>query len=324
MTTLNQITVFNQWVYTTLVEVIDQQIQLFNEATRGALLLNSKPFVGDFSDSAMWAIMSNLVRRRNAYGNADVAAIDLKMIVDTMVKVAAGTPPVSIPPSTFTWIQKSPDEAGVVIGQQLAEQTLADMLNTALMCLSAAIGGQASNTLDVSGGTDEAAKFNPVNTNLALGKMGDRRSGIVCWVAHSKTMTDYFGNALTNNERLFNYGTVNVITDPFGNPFVITDSPSLVVTGTPDKYVNLGLQPAAAIIARNEDFTDNLETSNGKENIQRTYQAEWTYNVGLRGFAWDKATGGKSPTNAALGTAANWDKVATSHKDLAGIKLITV
>ena len=59
----------------------------------------------------------------------------------------------------------------------------------------------------------------------------------------------------------------------------------------------------------------------GKENIQRTYQAEWSYNLGLLGYSWNTAAGGSSPSDTALGTPSNWTKVATSNKDTAGVLL---
>jgi hypothetical protein len=39
----------------------------------------------------------------------------------------------------------------------------------------------------------------------------------------------------------------------------------------------------------------------------------------LKGYTWDEASGGKSPSDAALGTGANWDQVATSDKHTAGV-----
>jgi hypothetical protein len=66
-----------------------------------------------------------------------------------------------------------------------------------------------------------------------------------------------------------------------------------------------------------------VEITNGNENISRTWQAQWSFNLGLKGFAWDKTNGGKSPTTAALTTGTNWDKFATSNKDLPGVLVNT-
>lgn len=320
---LTNLAIFNKWAYTTMVEMVSQQLELFNAATNNAIILRNASNTGDYSDSTYWQLLSGAVRRRNAYGTGTVAAVDLQMLVDTMVRVAAGTAPINIPPSMFTWINEKPEYGAQLVAKQLAPQVFQDMLNTAVAALAAALRGQAGVNTDVSGGSGGAELFTPANVNTALGKFGDRRSAIVCWVVHSKVMTDYFGNAIQNAATLFRYETVNVVADPFGNRFVMSDVPALVVAGSPTDYISLGLVPGAALVERNDDFFQNIETSNGFENIQRTYQAEWTYNLGIKGFTWDKANGGHSPTTAALATSTNWDKTVTSDKDLAGVVLRT-
>jgi hypothetical protein len=114
---------------------------------------------------------------------------------------------------------------------------------------------------------------------------------------------------------------VKVTHDGFGNPFVVTDCASLVYTSGGTRYHTCGLVPGAIMIDQNNDFIDNVHTANGDENITRTYQAEWSYNLGVKGFQWDKGNGGHSPSAAAIATATNWDKYVTSAKDLAGVML---
>ena len=101
--------------------------------------------------------------------------------------------------------------------------------------------------------------------------------------------------------------------------FVVTDAPALAVTTTGTIYNTLGLVEGGIVVNDNNDFNAELETITGNENIQYQYQAEWTYGVGVKGYAWDMATGGKSPTDAAIGTGTNWDLIATSIKDTAGV-----
>ena len=113
-----------------------------------------------------------------------------------------------------------------------------------------------------------------------------------------------------------------VTTDHVGRPLIVTDSTALIdTTPNPDVYYCLGLVPGAVIVEQNNDFFANEETSNGDENILRTWQAEWTYNLGIKGYAWDKTNGGKSPNDSALGTSTNWDKYASSDKDGPGVIL---
>jgi hypothetical protein len=306
-------------MYSTATELLDQQIELFNAASQGTIVLAPAALQGDYGDTAFYKKVSGLVKRRNAYGSGSVASKKLEHLLDTMVKVAAGTPPLEFTKSQFTWIQKSPEEAGVIYGKQLATDMLADMLNTGILGLNAALVGTTNVVYDGS-----ASTMKPTALNSATALFGDRAQEILAWVCHSKPMFDYYGDNLTNTNRLFTYGTVNVTADAFGRPFVISDCTALInTTPDPDQYHSLGLVAGALMVGQNNDFDSNVETKNGDENIIRTIQSEWTYNLGIKGYAWDKTNGGASPTDAALATSTNWDQYATSDKDLAGVLLKT-
>lgn len=322
---LSDLAVYSEYAYSAFSETLRQQVDLFNAATGGAIMLQSAAHQGDFSDVAFFAkVTGGLVRRRNAYGSGTVAEKVLKHLVDTSVKVAAGTPPVRLDPGQFRWIQQNPEVAGAAMGQQLAVDTMADMLNVGLGSVYSALSQVPDVVYDATANTNAADKL-PTWNNLNNGqaKFGDQSSQIAAWIMHSTPMHKLYGSNLTNGERLFTYGTVNVVRDPFGKLLVMTDSPNLFAAGTPNVYHILGLVPGGVLIGQNNDFDANEETKNGDENIIRTYQAEWSYNIGVKGFAWDKANGGKSPTDAALFTSTNWDKYATSHKDLAGVVVKT-
>ena len=170
---------------------------------------------------------------------------------------------------------------------------------------------------DATGQTPDKTTHRHLNSGVA--KFGDASQDIVAWIMHSTPLHDLYDNGLANGEHLFTYGTVNIASDAFGRVFVISDCPALKSTATPAVYHNMGLVPGAAVITMNGDYDSNIDTRNGNENIARTMQAEWSYNVGVKGFSWDKTNGGKAPTDNALFTQTNWDRYATSHKDLAGV-----
>lgn len=316
---LSDLAVFSEYAYSAATEVLMQQIELFNAASRNTIVLTTKANQGDYSDEAFWKKISGLVRRRNAYGSGAVASVTLEHLLDTSVKVAAGTPPVLMPPSQMRWIQRSPEEAGAVVGQQLAVDMLADMLNTGVIAGYTALSQTAAVNFDGTAGTMSASQLNSGSRLF-----GDQSQAIAAWIMHSTPIHDFYDNAITNSNRLFEYGTVNVVSDPFGRIFIVTDAPGLVTAGVPDNYHTLGLVGGAIVVEQNDDFDDNLETSNGDENIQRSYQAEWSYNTGIKGYAWDKTNGGKSPNDAAIAVATNWDQYASDAKSLAGVVVTTL
>jgi hypothetical protein len=318
---LSNLQVFSEYAYSAMTEVQDQAIQKFNAASQGTIILRSATNQGDYNDTAFWKKISGLVRRRNAYGSGAVSEKILEHLLATSVKIAAGTPPVRIDPGMMKWIARSPEEAGATVGQQLAEDSLADMLNTAALVGRVAISNVAAVTTDVSAVGAGTTTLGTLNS--AVAKFGDRAQAIQAWLMHSKPLFDLYGQALTNANQLFVFGNVQVRQDGFGRLFVVTDSPNLQVAGTPTTYHTLGLTAGALVVEQNSDFTDNVETKNGDENIIRTYQAEWSYNVGIKGWAWDKTNGGHSPADAAIGASGNWDRYSTSIKDLAGIDHIS-
>lgn len=317
---LTNLQVFNQYAYTTFIEKINYNIALFNAATRGGLILRSQNNQGDYTEEAIYQRISGLVRRRDAYGSGAVSAVDLNQTLSRSVKVAAGTPPVNIDPHWWDWINRAPSEPGVIIGSQLAEETLADMVTVAIKATVAAITNADSvlgaGTL-IYDGTAGNGSLNTLNSTAA--KFGDRANQILCWLMHSKVLFDIFGAALTNANQLFTFGTVQVVQDGFGRPFVVTDQTDLTYTSSGTKYQTIGLSAGAVVIDRNNDYLENMETKNGFENLVRTWQAQWSYNLSLKGYAWDKNNGGASPTTAAIATGTNWDKYAASIKDTSGV-----
>lgn len=323
---LSDLAVFNEYTYSALTEVLAQNVELFNAATEGALTLRVEAMGGDFSDTTFYAALAGIVRRRNPYADGAIAEKVLSQKIDTMVKVAAGTPPIRIDPAWYAWIKRNPAEAAAALGQQMAKQVLADKLNVAIGAVTAAISGTPALVNDISGNTGSAALPSPIALGNTAIKMGDNMSAILCWIMFSKSWNDLYGEALTNNERLFDYGNVAVSRDPMGRRYIMADNPGLMApgaNGAPAKFHTLGLTENAVDITMNDDYFENWSTTNGNENIHRTFQAEWSYNVGIKGFSYDKVNGGHAPSDAALMSGASWDQTCTSLKDGPGVMLVS-
>lgn len=315
---LSNMKVFNEYLKKTTIETLAQGVEKFNAASAGSIRLTTQGIDGDFLQESFWAGLHSAQRRVDRYAaNGAQAATPLTQKQYDSVKIAGGFGPILWEPSQLSWIQKNPEEALEVISRNLSEAIMSDQLNTAISALAAAIGNQPTATNDVSA----TAGVTYVATNNAHALFGDASQRLVAQVMTGAMYHKLVGQNLANAERLFQFSGVQVV-DILGKAVIITDAPALYEAGTPNKQKVLSLADGAAVVMDGSDLITNIETSNGKERIETTMQADYTFGLGLKGYTWDTANGGKSPTNAELSTGTNWDLVANSIKASAGVLTI--
>lgn len=315
---LTDMKVFNEYIKQSTVETVAQMVDAFNTASNGAIRLTTQGVDGDFLQESMWKGLHSARRRVDRYAtNAAASTTALAQLQQNSVKIAGGFGPILWEPAQLSWIEKAPAEAIEVISRNLAEAIVQDQLNTAVAALVAAIGNNAAVVNDVSatGGVTYAA------INAAHAKFGDASGQLVAQVMTGEVFHKLIGQNLANAQQLFEAGNVTVV-NILNRPVVVTDAPALFAAGTPNKQMVLSLADSAAVVHDGGDIVTNIDNTNGKERIETTFQADFAYALGLRGYAWDVVNGGKSPTDAEIATGSNWDKFVTSNKDTAGVLTI--
>ncbi len=311
---LSQMQVFNQYFMPAIIETLDQMVEKFNAASNGSIRLTTQGFDGDFLQESFFASIHSAQRRVDRYAaQAAAAATDLTQQKHSSVKIAGGFGPIRYEPSQMTWLQKPTAEGIEVASRNFAEAMMADQLNTAIAALVAAIENQADATNDVSG----TAGISYGAMNDAHAKFGDHSGNLIAQVMNGTTYHKLIGNNLTNTQQLFQAQNVRVV-DILGKAVVVTDAPALYEAGTPNKLKVLSLAESAALVHDGGDVITNIETANGQTRIETTLQMDYSFGLGLKGYTWDEANGGKSPSDAEISTGTNWDKVATSIKHTAG------
>ncbi|RSE85572.1 major capsid protein [Achromobacter denitrificans] len=312
---LSQMQVFNKYIMPAIIETLGQQIQKFNAASGGAIMLSTGGWEGDFLQESFYAAIHSARRRVDRYAaNGTATATDLSQLKHSSVKVAGGFGPIRFEPSQMTWLNKPTAEGIEVASRNFAEALLQDQLNSAIAASVAAISNQAAATNDISA----TAGLTYSALNDAHAKFGDSSSLIVANVMTGQVYHKLIGQNLANAQQLFQYGAVTVV-DILGKTVVVTDAPALYATGTPNLQKVLGLVAGAATVTDAGDVITNIDTTNGKERIETTMQVDYTFGLGLKGYTWDEVNGGKSPSDAELATGTNWDKVATDIKHTAGV-----
>lgn len=312
---LSNMQVFNDYIMPATIELVGQKIDLFNTASAGTIMLSTEGMTGDFMRESFFQTLASAQRRVDRYGtNSAATATNLAELQASKVKVAGGFGPVVYEPGQMTWLQRPTQQGVQKAAEAFADVLLQDQLNTAIACLVAAIENQAAATNDVSA----SAGVTYTALNGAHAKFGDSSSSIRANVMTGATYHKLIGDNLDNQDQLFEAGNVTV-TNILGKAHIVTDAPALYESGTPNLAKVLGLVPGAAMIENASDIITNVETTNGKERIETSFQVDYTFSVGLKGYSWDESNGGKSPTDAELATGTNWDKVATDIKHTAGV-----
>lgn len=312
---LTNMKVFNAQLQTMTIETLAQQVEKFNAASAGAIVLTNQGFEGDYRFENFFASLHAAQRRVDRYGtNTTASATNLAQLQEIGVKVAGGFGPIAWEPSQLSWVMANPAAALEAISRNLAEAIMKDQLNTAIAAAVAAIEAQGSaNVYDTGTGPITYADI-----NLAHAKFSDSSSLLVADIMDGTQYHALVGQNLANSAHLFNYQGVLVV-EMLGKRVVVTDAPALRETGTGADVKVLSLVQGGVTVYDGSDLITNIETSNGKQRITTTMQADYTFGVAVKGFQWDTGNGGKSPTDAEIATGSNWDKVATSVKHTAGV-----
>lgn len=325
--------IFNQQVQTAATAVLMQQLNAFNAASGGAILLtNGQVAVGDWMESTMWASITNLIERRDVYDNGDATVKELTQLLDRAVNVDGRVGPIKVTPALMERLGKASAEAAATLATQAAIGMVADYLNTTIDVLIAAIGANAKAYSDQTATTATTPSL--IGMQKACGLYGDAFASLKVWIMDGLAFNDLITtDILKNTSHLFNIGNVNIYQDGFGRRFVVTDAPGLRDTTAGTTNLLCLTTGAAAVKASGLRMYDAPLL--GKANVQHILQGEYGFSLGIKGYAWNnttpanpKNTGdggtavvdkGASPSNAELKKAANWPAMDLDVKATAGV-----
>lgn len=311
---LTDMQVYNTEIMTNTIEMLDQKLDKFNAASGGAIVLEGSNFEGDYEKMSFWDNLDSAQRRVDRYAaNGAQANTDMTESELVGVKVAGGYGPVAFEPSQLTWLQRDPGSAIVNIADSFSNSLLKDRLNTSVGSAVAAIENIAALVNDVSG--SGAITQNVINKSHSL--FGDSSDMLVADIMRGDVYHRLIDQGLDNSNRLFTAGNVTVISI-LNKVVVVSDIPALYEAGTPNKDKVLSLVSGGIRVNNTGDIISNIDTPNGTERLETTWQADYTYGISLKGYAWDTVNGGKSPLDAELFTGSNWDIAVGFNKHQAG------
>ena len=306
--------VYDTEIYTTTIELLGQKLEAFNAAAGGTIVLNTNAWAGNYTKESFFQSISGAQRRVDrGIANTSQASTTLSQGEFVGVKVAGGFGPVIFEPGQITYLNQNPEGAIMAISEGFSDALLADQLNTAVGAAVAAVENIAALVNDVSA----SAGLSQQALNAGHFKFGDMQGMLTADIMHSSGSESLIDKALANGEQLFVSSNVTVVSI-LGKILVVSDIPSLYVAGTPNKTKVLSVTAGGIIVSNSSDIITNMETNNGNKRIETTWQADYTFGLQLKGYAWDIANGGSSPTDAELFTGTNWDIAVTSNKHSLG------
>jgi hypothetical protein len=319
------------------ISMFDQTTRILTELAKNRLSQNISVFgnairLGGFSGSgevSNFRFANNLRSsqyRRDPSSTDAVTPVDYSESLYKKIKIAGGFAPIIIPNAVImdavsgSEMNSATAEALTEVANQYADAYMLDQVNTSLACIGAGLNGVAAATLDNSAG---GAIVTQAMLNNMFAKFGDKGGSIGTLAMHSGAYYQLVGNAIDDNVldvtgMAYRNGSVPLQ----GRSVIVTDDPALAYNdGTRDVYKIIGLVDGAAEIS-NTSQTNMMEEKTGQENLYTQWQANYNFDLGIRGLSWDETNGGVFPSDAELATATNWDQIVDNVKDICGVQLI--
>jgi hypothetical protein len=318
--------VYENYIPGRINELLTQQGNIFNDASRGAIQLSSTSMRGDYQYTSLFSNISGLAARRDTTSVSGQTDTNLAQAESITVKLNRKFIPIAQTRDAFrkAFGQYSEIEFADIVAEQAANAMQIEMCDSALLGVRAALKQQSTSYYTES----SLGSISTQTLVQALAKMGDRADRVVCWVMHSKPFYDLLSSQVSANiTGVSNFAIASATPVTLNRPVLVTDSASLVSQlNSPDvnNYFTLGLTAGAVNVENTEEQEIVIQDVTGLENLVVRFQGEYAYNLGVKGFQWNVGSGGANPTstNVALGT--NWNTVLGSVKDRSGVVAMTL
>jgi hypothetical protein len=314
----------NEMFYSGVIEAISQNVNIFNESSNGSIIMGSDRKLGDYFYESFFDQNSAVSRRDNtSVSAADAVALTMDNMID--VKCLGKF----LQDAALDAIKKalnrgsSVKELNFIMGKQYAMQKMKYMVNFALAGVQAGITGQSTNVYDNTSSSTTSLTHSALVKGMS--KMGDKAQDIKAWVMHSKAYYDLVGNAITDKiTNVADRAIYGATPGTLGRPVIIVDDDSLVDdSASTTYYYTLGLVQGGVRVIESEEENVVSKIVTGNEQLLHRLQAEFAFNLGLKGLKWNVSAGKANPTAATVGTTTNWELAVTSHKHIAGVAIKT-
>jgi len=292
-----------------MTERLNVNINLWNGATKGGLVLTTKGQMGHFSKVSMYKRLSQaVVEEFDPRTKGQTTWTSLEGFENASVKVwrdmaLSGTL------DEFKVMLKEPNATfSQLVGALTADLITKDAVET---LVGALIGGISNEPTHVLGDYTKALNFKDINTAQFV--YGDQFADVACILVHSncaKGLVD-----LNIDEKLDSVAGYTIRTGSWhtlGIPVIISDIDSLK-DGANNNV--LFLKAGGAMCMNSENVTAVSQIDVDARPMEMKLKREWAFNVGLAGISYDTSKTAY-PTRANLADKTFWKITASDTKDL--------
>lgn len=308
-TTVNSdLIIYNDEAQTAYLERIQDNLDVFNASSNGAIVLDNELIQGDFRKRAFYKLGGGL-EHRDVNSDGKVTAKKIGAGEAVGVKAPWKYGPYQTTEEAFKRRGRAVEEFSQIIGADVADATIEGFIEYATGALKAAIGSNAAMVVSANIETDGKKTL-----TRGMRKFGDKFGRIALWVMHSSAYFDIVDEAIAN--KVYEEAGVVIyggLPGTLGKPVLVTDKAPMDAI--------FGLLPNAVVITESQAPGFRSYDVNDEENLAIGYRAEGTVNIDVLGYSWKETTGGTNPTLAAVGSAANWVKHSDSNKVTAGVMI---
>ena len=295
--------VYDEQARTGYLEALQTNVNLFNEASAGCILLDAQKILGNFKTDTIFHVDVS-ARWRDVESDAKVGTTGIYMSETVGVKLPWTLEPKKTTDEALDRLGYTREVFSFLMGQKTAEAISTYYVNHALKALLASSQGSG---MVVKGNIKEERQ---VALNKAIRKYGDKGGRVKLFVMNSNAYNDLVD---TEIQKVV-YQSEDVVIRG-GSPATLGRN-VLVTDACPDDKV-FSLVPGAIKITESSVPKFIFYDDNESENLGFVYRGEGNFNLELLGYSYDKAQG-ENPKIDVIASTAAWKKVVDSDKLLGG------
>lgn len=304
--------IYNEEFQTRLLENLVQKIDVINASSNGTIIMSNEDFVGNFMKEAFFGRIANLIERRDI--TTDAVAADKRMNKKENVEVVIDYKSKVF--ETYENFKRSGQDISTmteIVANQFIEELIKRYLNLG-------VGAAVSAATNNSGMLDQsltAATANYQHLLKAQELFNDNYDDVAAYVMNTNAYFDLRRDTLATY-KIDNVAGMQIITgmtETMGKPVIVSNIPALSYDAGAGDLKNriVALRPSSVVLTERAGRLTRVDEVTDLENLGVRWAAEGSVRMGLRGYAWDVANGGQSPTDAAIATGTNWDVIVENE-----------